>query len=293
VTPVLWAAVAAVLAAAPGDPCTDYNEEGEPFTVCFDPGRGMAVGTSVTARGDASASSIEPSYTFVVRYRTANPSRSKTKSLWFNAHRFMETRAQPDGPAKSLLVTAYQATLRRHVEEGGFVLIPTADPVRLRFPFDIALDVGLMRYERRVFEGPGYTVEPAHIALLFDPIRSVAGRFRLAVGPSLSDMVRVSPGFVVHEISPLTSGEVDAGFENEDGWWSARFNAVSGWVYIPGQPSRFRTHATASLERVLIAVNNQPVDLALTGFASINDAGVQHRSEWGASIGIAFRPWGH
>jgi hypothetical protein len=40
-------------------------------------------------------------------------------------------------------------------------------------------------------------------------------------------------------------------------------------------------------------VNNQPVDLALTGFASINDAGVQHRSEWGASLGIAFRPWGH
>ena len=289
----LWLAMVAALGAT-GEECTEYNELGEPFTTCFDPARGISFGVAATARGTgAGAASIDPSYSFVIRYRTADPSRNKTKSLWFNTHRFVETHAEADAAVRSLTFTAYQATLRRHLEEGGFVLIPTADPVRLRFPFDVALDVGLFRYERRVFEGPGYTVEPAHIALLFDPLRSLAGHTRFAFGPSLADELRVVPGSVVHEVSPFTSAQLDAGFETEDGWWSARLSAVSGWVYVPGNPSRFRTRATATMERVLIALNNQPVDLVVSAFGVINDAGVAHRSEWGASVGIAFRPLGH
>jgi hypothetical protein len=289
---MLWASVTAALLAS-GDPCTAYNAEGEPFAVCFDPGRGISLGTSVLARG-AGTLSLAPVYTAVVMYRTADPSRSKEKehSLWFNTHRILDTRAQPDDPAKSLLVTAYQATLRRHIEE-GFILIPTSSPIRLPFPFDVAIDVGVMRYERRVFEGPGYTVELAHAALLFDPLRSEGGRKRLAIGPSLSDTVRVMPGSAVNEISPFTSLQMDAGYETEDGWWAARLNAIGGWTYVPGVEGRFRARATASVERVLLAINNQPVDLVLSGFGALNDAGVQHRSEWGAGLGVAVRPFAH
>ena len=282
----LWVALAATLGVT-SDPCVAQDEKGRPFAVCFDPGRGIELGMALLAR----EGTVAASYSFAVLYRTAEPSRSKTHSLWFNTHRFADARVEADAPARSLLVTAYQATLRRHVEE-GFILIPTASPIRLRFPFDVAIDVGALRYERRTFEGPGYTLELAHAALLFDPLRSEGGRARLAFGPSLSDGLRVTPAAVVNEVSPFTSLQFDLGYETQDGWWAARLGAVAGWVFSAGAEGRFRARATASVGRVLVAVNNQPIDLELSGFASVNDAGVSHRSEWGAALGIVIRPLG-
>jgi hypothetical protein len=287
------AAATVSAAAEQADPCEQVSPDGEPFSVCFNPGRGIQLTAGALARDSGGTGSVAPVYGAVIMYRTQRPSRSKEKeqSLWFNTHRFFDTRAQTDEAAKSVLVTAYEATLRRHIEE-GFILIPTSSPVRLPFPFDVVLDVGAMRYERRVFEGPGYTLELAHMALLFDPIRSIEGRYRLGFGPALSDTFRVLPGALVNEVSPFSSIQVDAGFETENGWWAGHLNAVSGWVYIPGASNRFRTRAVASLQRVLVAVNNQPLDLVLSSFGSINDAGVQHRSELGVSLGLAIRPLG-
>src|SRR5687767_7370894 len=129
----------AVVAAT--DECELKDEEGRPFPVCFDPGNGLEVGAGWLGRGTTGVAT-GPGFSAGVLLRTERESQSKKGSLWFNEQRILMTRAQPGW----LLVSAYQATYRRHLKE-GFILVPTKEPMRLPFPFDIALSLAIGRYE--------------------------------------------------------------------------------------------------------------------------------------------------
>ncbi|MFL5354452.1 hypothetical protein [Archangium sp.] len=284
---MLALALALLLSNAPAqeESCTGWTETRDAFATCFDPGKGLLVGAGALMRDGE----VSPELRTGILVRTARISRSKG-SPWINAHRLLVTEARGGTARRGLTSTLYEGNLRRHLEE-GFILVPTARPVRIPFPFDLSMALRLGHYERRVWEGPGWTLETGRAALLLDPVRSPTARMWLGVGPAASHTVRYSREGTEHELSPFTSLLLDAGYETEDGAWVARATALAGWTVELDGTTRFRTREEASLERLLLAVNDHPVWLRLSGEHVHADAGIARRDEWSVGLGLALRAW--
>jgi hypothetical protein len=266
------------------DECVAADDDGGLFPTCFDPGNALLLGTGLQMRGGRAA----PTFQAGLLLRTERTSRSKGM-LWFNTHRILVTEGSTSTERRGLTATAYEATFRRHLEE-GFILIPTSRPIRVPFPFDVTLSVRAGHLERRVWEGPGLTVETGRAALLLDPIRSVSGRLWLGFGPAASHGLRRMPdGVLEHEISPFTTGLIDTGFETADGWWTLRATGMAGWVNSFEGDRRFRARADASVERILFALNDQPLWLQLYGAYTYKDAGLARRTEWSGGARLVVR----
>jgi hypothetical protein len=273
-----------VSASAQADDCGGIDEEGERFPTCFDPGNALLLGTGLRLL-DGRA---EPTLQAGILLRTERTSRSKGL-LWFNTHRILVTEAAPGPTRRGLTTTLYEGTFRRHLEE-GFILIPTGKPIRIPFPFDITLAARAGHLERRVWEGPGLTLETGRAALLLDPIRSVTGRLWLGLGPLASHSLRRMPdGELVQELSPFTSALLDTGYETENGWWTVRGSALAGWITSFEGERRFRVRADASLERLMIALNDQPLWIQLYGTYAYKDAGLAKQTEWTVGARLLLR----
>jgi hypothetical protein len=219
--------------------------------------------------------------------RTGRSSRSKG-TPWFNTHRLLLTEAQLGSERRGLTFTPYEGLLRRHLEE-GFILVPTKHPVRIPFPFDITLGLRAGHFERRVWEGPGWTLETGRAALMLDPVRSGTERAWLGVGPAASHVLRHTPEGTVSELSPFTSLMLDAGYETEDGWWVLRASGLAGWSYAFEGGKHLRARAEASIERILIATNDEPIWLRLSAAYVRGDAGVTRGNEWNAGLALVMR----
>lgn len=272
------------------DDCLSITEEGDTFPTCFDPGNGLELGVGGAGRATTTGPGVglTPELQFGILLRTDRASRSKKGTLWFFEQRFLVARGQPVPGLQEFTVSAYEGNYRRHLRE-GFILVPTARPLRLPFPFDVALHARIGTFERRVYDGPGARIEVGRAALLLDPVRSSTGRFRLSVGPAMSYTIRTDGELWVHELSPFTSALVDLGAESEDGWWVARLTAIAGWSTVPGTGSFFRARGEASVERLLFAINDQPIWLALGGRGAYRDAGPYRRSEIVGSLSLVMR----
>jgi hypothetical protein len=275
---------AAVAAPAQVDECAGVDEAGRRFPTCFDPGNALLLGTGLRMR-DGRA---EPTLQAGILLRTERTSRSKGL-LWFNTHRILVTEATPSTARRGITATLYEGTFRRHLEE-GFILIPTGKPLRIPFPFDITLAARAGHLERRVWEGPGLTLETGRAALLLDPIRSVTGRVWLGLGPVASHSLRRMPdGELEQELSPFTSALLDTGYETESGWWTVRGSALAGWITSFEGERRFRVRADASLERLMIALNDQPLWIQLYGTYTYKDAGLARQTEWTVGARLLLR----
>ncbi|NTX59369.1 hypothetical protein HUA74_01720 [Myxococcus sp. CA051A] len=280
--------LALLLASAPGagppspDPCLPTDSRGEPFPTCFDPGDGWVVGTGATVRDGVGALTLHSS----VRIRTGSTSRSKG-TPWFTNHRLLGVDLW-DGERRGWGFTAYDGLLRRHLEE-GFILIPTARPVRIPFPFDVTVALRAAHLERREWEGPGWTLETGRMGLLVDPLRSETGRAWLGFGPVASHTLRRAGDTTEHALSPFTSLMFDLGLESEDGLWALRASGLAGWTLGLEGGTDFRARADASLERVFLAVADQPVALRLSGGYVVGDAGLSRRDEWTLGAGLVVR----
>ncbi|AKJ06351.1 hypothetical protein ATI61_105659 [Archangium gephyra] len=272
-------------ASGQGEDCTRADEAGDTFPICFDPGNGLLLGAGPLVQGGA----VTPELHAGILLRTERTSRSKG-TPWLNTHRLLVTRARSGPASLGLTATLYEGNLRRHLEE-GFILVPTARPVRIPFPFDLTLAMRLGHYERRVWEGPGWTLETGRAALLLDPVRTATARVWLGLGPAASHTLRSSRAGTVHELSPFTTLLLDAGYETEDGWWAARVTALAGWTVGLDGGMRFRTRGEVGVERLLIAVNDQPVWLRLSAAHTHGDAGVARVDEWSAGLGLTVRVW--
>ncbi len=274
-----------VVSATPrGDDCRAEDDAGEPFPTCFDPGNTLLLGTGLQVREGVALPTLQAG----LLLRTERTSRSKGM-LWFNTHRILVTEATPGNARRELTTTLYEGTFRRHLEE-GFILVPTARPLRIPFPFDVTLAVRAGHLERRVWEGPGLTVETGRAALLLDPLRSASGRLWLGFGPAASHSLRRMPdGELVQEISPFTSAVLETGYETADGWWTLRASGLAGWINTFEGDRRFRVRADASIERILFAVNNQPLWLQLYGTYAYKDAGLANQTEWTTGARLLLR----
>lgn len=275
----------AVVSATPQEEdCRAEDDAGEFFPTCFDPGNALLLGTGMQVREGTALPTLQAG----ILLRTERTSRSKGM-LWFNTHRILVTEATPGTARRELTTTLYEGTFRRHLEE-GFILIPTARPLRIPFPFDVTLAVRAGHLERRVWEGPGLTVETGRAALLLDPLRSVSGRLWLGFGPAASHSLRRMPdGELVQEISPFTSAVLETGYETADGWWTLRASGLAGWINSFEGDRRFRVRADASVERLLFAVNNQPLWLQLYGTYAYKDVGLSNQTEWTTGARLLLR----
>jgi hypothetical protein len=266
------------------DECVMETDAGDRFPVCFDPGNALLLGTGLQVRDGVAL----PTFQAGILLRTERTSRSKGL-LWFNTHRILVTEATPGTARRGLTTTLYEGTFRRHLEE-GFILIPTSRPLRVPFPFDVTLAVRAGHLERRVWEGPGLTVETGRAALLLDPVRSASGRLWLGFGPAASHSLRRMPdGTLEHEISPFTSGVLETGYETADGWWTVRASGLAGWINSFEGDRRFRARADASVERILFALNDQPLWLQLYGSYAYKDVGLARQTEWTAGARLLVR----
>lgn len=266
------------------DACVMETEAGDRFPTCFDPGNALLLGTGLQVRGGVALPTLHAG----ILLRTERNSRSKG-TLWFNTHRILVTEATPGNARRGLSTTLYEGLYRRHLEE-GFILIPTSRPIRVPFPFDVTLAVRAGFLERRVWEGPGLTVETGRAALLLDPVRSVSGRLWLGFGPMASHSLRRMPdGTLEQEVSPFTTGVLETGYETVDGWWTVRASGLAGWINSLEGDRRFRARADASIERILFALNDQPLWLQFHGTYAYKDVGLARQTEWTAGARLLVR----
>ncbi|MBN8466067.1 hypothetical protein JYJ95_06060 [Corallococcus exiguus] len=279
-------ALALLLGTAPGLPCQGQTATGETFPTCFDPGTGWVLGTALRVQDDAEALVVRTG----LLVRTVRLSGSKADSLWINSHRLLMTEAW-GGEQKGLIFTAYDGLLRRHVEEGS-LLVTIGRPRHIPFPFDVGLALRAAHLERRVWEGPGWTLETGRVGLMLDPLRTNTEWGWLAVGPAASHALRQSPEGTRNEVSPFTSLLLDAGWETRDGRWALRATGLAGWSFDFDGGSHFRARGEVALEHVLLAVNDAPVFARLTATGVRNDAGLFRRDEGMLGAGLAVRPFG-
>lgn len=95
---------------------------------------------------------------------------------------------------------------------------------------------------------------------------------------------------LVHELMPLTGLEALAAFESEEGRWAVHASGVAGWTFEPGATQgTFRARGEVVGERVLIAINNQPISVSLRATGAFRDLGGKASSEWTLQAGLSVR----
>lgn len=259
-------------------------ESVDTFATEFDPGRGI----ELTETGGLLGLDASTTFTASLRIRGVRSSKSKQGTIWFNDHRLARLEARPAYADRAIFVTAYEGVLRRHVDE-GFVLLPFSPPVKLPFPFDLGLALTAARYERIVNDG--WSLETARVTLFFDAVRAPTARFHFGLGPSLAHTLRGNGAVLTHALMPLTGIQALATLESEDGRWVLRAEGVAGWTFDPGAnaPGEFRARGEIVGERVLLAINDQPIALTLRGTGAWRDRGGGARSEIAVQAGLTVR----
>lgn len=251
----------------------------------FDAGKGVEL------MGTGGLLGLSPSGTFraALRLRGVRSSKSRQGTVWFNDHRLAILEARPADADRALFVTAYEGLLRRHVDE-GFVLLPFRTPVKLPFPFDLGLALSAARWERVVNDG--WSLETARVTLFLDAVRAPTARFHLGLGPTLAHTMRGGNGApLTHDLMPLTGVQGLASLESEDGLWVLRAEGIAGWTFTPGSaaPGTFRARGELVGERVLVAINDQPIAVTLRGTGAFRDRGGGARSEFCVQAGLTVR----
>ena len=171
----------------------------------------------------------------------------------------------------------------------GYLVLPTNPPIKIPFPIDIGLAITGTRFEYVV--GDGWALQTARVTLFFDAVRSPTARFHLGLGPTIAHSMRGGIGApITQELMPLTGVQALAAFESADGRWALRAQAVAGWTFVPGATTgTFRARGELVGERVVIAINNQPISVSLKATGAFHDVGGSATSEWSVQAGLSLR----
>ena len=253
----------AVLAAA-GDPCVVTDDEGRSFSVCFDPGNRVEASAAWrgASGGPSAGGALDLAASFRWRSDTAGPGGAVE---WLRDQAFLEGGALVSGGRViGAELVAWRGVFVRHLAE-PFILVPGPRPVRFRFPFDVgvAVESGGVRWDRtraRLLD-----VEVVRSTLLLDVVRLGLPLRRAAFGPELSYGLGVERALrPVHRLVPFTGGAIDLRAETADGLWAASLGARAGAALrVPGGWQGF-AEGTLLVERVLLAVNDEPVAVFLS-----------------------------
>lgn len=246
------------------EPCTVVDARARAIAACFDPGNRVLVEASTAGYGGE----------IRARHRvTVEP------GLWWRLeHRMLAALA---GPAR-LQGALYEGRYLRHARDGHIVL-PFRPTSKIFVPFDIGAEAGLGRIDWR-YADDAVELDAVRVALLFELTRASHARHRLAVGPVARWGLRIDDSSIAtvrdHRVIPFSRGLLDAYWEAANGLTMAgvRVEAGATWSSTGGWQRDLTAEAT--VERVLVAINDRPMSIRMTGRYD----GVV--GEWRSIIGI-------
>ena len=282
-------AAASPAAAEPPEATHETSPAGHRFRVGFDPASRLALGIAgAVERGHAGAPAAAPELTAGLSLRTVSASGAgRERVSWQIDHRVLTGWAQPlarAGGVPAFDGALYGVDLLRH-DASPSLVVPTSPPVGIPFPFDVGIATEVGRVTSPAFApaargavmGMGAAPVPAlHVgvvraALLLDPWRSgVPGRsFEIGLGARYDLDVEGLPTLasrrVIHRVAPMTAGSLRLRVQSLDGLWlcDLRGEVVPHWTSEGAWA--FMALSSARLERVLLAVNDQPITTVLDG----------------------------
>lgn len=267
IRPALIALAVALPVAGRAEPSCVGGPPDERFATCFDPGRRLAVGGEVGRDGGRA--------TFALAYRHRLVDDDGDVE-WRLEHVALDARL---GERRSA-TTLYRGVYVRHARDGR-ILLPLSPPRRVYVPFDLGAEIELGAIaidERRI------DATLVRSGLYLELLR--AGRFqrRLTIGPvGLWDVSapRDLPRLALdeHRVAPFTMAGAALHLESAAGLTALdlaleggrRWSTVDGW--------RTAALARASLERVVVAVDDRPLSV-------YGEAAIERGRGWTARLGL-------
>jgi hypothetical protein len=243
------ALVALVVLAGLPDPasaeCTKLKS-GRRYPVCFDIGNRL----SVTAGSDGFGGAVS--------LRQTIHFEDDPDLQWKLEHQIAEVASA--GAAIGLTTLLYRGRYLRHTRDGHLVL-PLGTPKKIFLPFDIG---GLVEAGRltRLPDGT-YELGIVKTAVLVDLWRTRDFRRRFAFGPVARWDVAVENGTSIvlsdHVVAPFSAGIANLHAESKDGLTAADVTVEAGTAWSTDGGWRPDARAEATLERIVIAVNDRPI----------------------------------
>jgi hypothetical protein len=252
------------------------DERGRSLRVAFDPASVVRLGVLGGAEHEgAFAGALE--LELGVGYRTVESSGGTSgegaeQVAWTFEHRFGWTRLQPlrtaAAGAPALDATAYAGAFMRHSAEPSLTL-PSSPPRRVFFPFDVGVECELGRLQLRPLDGERerLEVEVARAGVVLDPWR--AGRpgndLRLGLGVRYDVELAGRPGLsdpeARHRLAPFTAAWARFRWQDEPGLTALEVLVDAFPHWSPGRGWDAGAEAHARVERVLVALDDQPLAL--------------------------------
>jgi hypothetical protein len=232
------------------DTCTGVTGSGKRFPICFDLGNRF----SATAGSDGFGGAIALRHT--VRFDDEPDLVWKLAHvIGDSAHATFEDRF--DG-------VLYRGRFLRHARD-GHIVIPIGRPKKIFLPFDVGgvADVGTVRWR------PATNIARLGVvkaAPLLDFARTRGFGRRFAFGPLARWDVEVDRdrrALAQHFVSPFTSGIVELAAESSNGRMSAQLAVEAGMVWANQLGWQKSAQAEASVERIVLAINDRPIALTL------------------------------
>lgn len=249
------ALVAAALAAAMAPhaaraECTGITRAGGRFALCFDPGNRA----SITAGSDGFGGAIGVRH--VIHFD------DEPDLVWKMEHVIGE--ATHAGWEDRFAGALYRGRYLRHARDGHIVL-PLGTPKKVFLPFDIGAlaEVGAIRW--RAADDTA-SIGVVKTAALIDLSRSRTFRRRLAIGPVARwaiDLERRPTAVARHVVAPFSSGLANLHLESRNGRLVGDLRIEAGTAWTSDAGWRPEAIAEATVERIMLAVNDRPIALVL------------------------------
>lgn len=265
------ALVVALLAARAGlaladESCTGVTAEGAKFETCFDLGNRL----SVTAGSDG--------FGIGIQLRQLVKFDDDPDLNWKLEHGFATIeRASVKGEVDGLV---YGGHFLRHTRDGHIVLPGLGTPRKVFLPFDIGAVVEAGRVTVRDDMASGHRIQVGMVktAPVIDLWRSRDFRRRLVFGPVARWDIGLSRDPIAisrHIVAPFSMGMANFHAESRDGLYAVDLAVEGGTAWTSDRRWTPLVQGSASLERIVLAINERPIALLL---------GVKYDSEFNETI---------
>jgi hypothetical protein len=248
-----------VVTEAHAEPCTGVTESGGRFATCFDLGNRL----SVTAGSDGFGGGLALRH--VITFD------DEPDLVWKLQHVMLETTHAT--LEDRLTGVVYRGYFLRHARD-GHIVIPLGTPKKVFLPFDIGgfAETGTISWTP---DSSIARVGVVKMAPLFDFSRTRSFRRRLVIGPVARwdvDVDRDNRELAEHIVSPFTSGMIELAAESTSGRLAGSIHVEAGSVWTNKDGWRTEAQAEATIERIVLAVNDRPIALVVGArYASQSD----------------------
>jgi hypothetical protein len=234
---------------AAADPCTGVTEKGGRFATCFDPGNRLSLTVGSEGFGGALALRNEVHFD------------DEPDLVWRLEHTLLDVNhAIREG---RFIGGLYRGVFIRHARD-GHIVIPLGTPKKVFLPFDIGgyAEVGTLSW--RPGERPRLTIMKT--GALFDLARSTSFRRRFAFGPAARwtvDIEKLPKELGEHHVAPFSTAVAMLHLEDHTGRTVGDVRAEAGMVWHSTRGWKAEARAEATLERIMLAINDRPIALTL------------------------------